>query len=288
MGRGQSRGNNRGRSKGAIRGRGGGRGGIRGRGGSRGTRVGGSKVDSKLDRWKTAEDVPMDEEDEFFAARDKILLDDTARARARAGPGQGDGDEFDQDDEVFGLDGVGGSSSEDEEDEDEDDDFEDDPPAPSKSKGKGKQTAQVESSDDSSDSEEELSHWGKSRSAYYADNSRVMDEDDTEAREMEEREGRRLQAKLIAEIGEDDWGYNDVHDAEDVVDSLFAVPVTPPLPTDKASLLRHMEKHDPLALALARDWEDTAYQVMETTAAVKEVGASNPDDPSLGLMHLHH
>ncbi|KAG8773034.1 hypothetical protein FRC12_002764, partial [Ceratobasidium sp. 428] len=288
MGRGQSRGNNRGRSKGAIRGRGGGRGGIRGRGGSQGTRVGGSKVDSKLDRWKTAEDVPMDEEDEFFAARDKILLDDTARARARAGPGQGDGDEFDQDDEVFGLDGVGVSSSEDEEDKDEEDDFEDDPPAPSKSKGKGKQTAQAESSDDSSDSEEELSHWGKSRSAYYADNSRVMDEDDTEAREMEEREGRRLQAKLIAEIGEDDWGYNDVHDAEDVVGSLSAVPVTPPLPTDKASLLRHMEKHDPLALALARDWEDTAYQVMETTAAVKEVGASNPDDPSLGLMHLHH
>ncbi|KAG8775696.1 hypothetical protein FRC12_001325 [Ceratobasidium sp. 428] len=288
MGRGQSRGNNRGRSKGAIRGRGGARGGIRGRGGSRGTRAGGSKVDNKLDRWKTAEDVPMDEEDEFFAARDKILLDDTARARARAGPGQDDGDEFDQDDEVFGLDGVGGTSSEDEEDEDEDGDFEDDPPASSKSKGKGKQTAQAESSDDASDSEEELSHWGKSRSAYYADNSRVMDEDDAEAREMEEREGRRLQAKSIAEIGEDDWGYNDVHDAEDVVDSLSAVPVTPPLPTDKASLLRHMEKHDPLALALARDWEDTAYQVMETTAAVKEVGASNPDDPSLGLMHLHH
>lgn len=146
-----------------------------------------------------------------FASRDKILLDDTARARARAGPGMGDEDEFDEDDEVFGLDGVGESySGEDEEDEDMED-LEDEPPTPrSKGKAKNKVPAQTESgSDESTDSEEELSHWGKSRSAYYADNSRVMDEDDTEARQMEEREGRRLQAKLVAEIGEDDWGFND-------------------------------------------------------------------------------
>ncbi|KAG8722924.1 hypothetical protein FRC08_000024 [Ceratobasidium sp. 394] len=284
MSRGQSRGGGRGRSRGATKGRGGSRGAGRGRRSSQ-ARVG-DKVDSKLDSWKTAKDVPMDEEDEFFAARDKILLDDTARARARAGPGMGDEDEFDQDDEVFGLDGVGGSS---EGEEDEDEDFDDDPPARTKPKAKAKHVAQVEEdSEASSDSEEELSHWGKSRSAYYADDSRVMDEDDTEAREMEEREGRRLQAKMVAEIGEDDWGYNNVHDTEDAAGSLSAVPATPPLPTDKASLLRHMEKHDPLALALARDWEDTAFQVMETSAAVKEIEVTNPDDPALGLMHLHH
>ncbi|KAG9100271.1 hypothetical protein FRC06_004334 [Ceratobasidium sp. 370] len=283
MGRGQSRGGGRGRSRGHAKGRGGGWGASHGRGGSRART--GDKVDGKLNSWKTAKDVPMDEEDEFFAARDKILLDDTARARARAGPGMGDEDEFDQDDEVFGLDGVG-ESSEDEEDEDED--FGDDPPAHTKPKPKAQHVAQAEDSEASSDLEEELSHWGKSRSVYYADDSRVMDEDDTEAREMEEREGRRLQAKMVAEIGEDDWGYNDVHDAQDAADSLSAVPATPPLPTDKASLLRHMEKHDPLALALARDWEDTAYQVLETNAAVKEIEATNPDDPALGLMHLHH
>jgi hypothetical protein len=119
-------------------------------------------------------------------------------------------DEFDEDDEVFGLDGVGGSSSEDDEDE-EGEDLEDNPPARAKSKVKAKSAALAESdSDASTDSDEELSRWGKSRSAYYADNSRVMDEDDTEAREMEEREGRRLQAKMIAEIEDDDWGYNDV------------------------------------------------------------------------------
>lgn len=148
-----------------------------------------------------------------FAARDKILLDDTARAQARAGPGMGDEDEFDQDDEVFGLDGVGESTSGEDEDENEDEEEEVDPPPPrSKPKPKTRSTTQAtsDSDGDSTDSEEELSHWGKSRSAYYADNSRVMDEDDTEAREMEEREGRRLQAKMIAEIGEDDWGFNDI------------------------------------------------------------------------------
>lgn len=157
--------------------------------------------------------VPVDSSFNYsvFAARDKILLDDTARARARAGPGIGDEDDFDEDDEVFGLDGVGEYSSEEDGEDEEMEDLEDEPPAPrSKAKAKTKAVAQAESdSDESTDSEEELAHWGKSRSAYYADNSRVMDEDDTEAREMEEREGRRLQAKLIAEIGEDDWGFND-------------------------------------------------------------------------------
>ncbi|QRW00015.1 Something about silencing protein 10 [Ceratobasidium sp. AG-Ba] len=295
MGRGQARTNNRGRTRGGSTTRGGGRGTIRGRGGKRGSQNGrvNGKVDTKLDRWKTAEDVPMDEEDEFFAARDKILLDDTARARARAGPGMGDEDEFDEDDEVFGLDGVGDLSSDEDEDDDEEEDgsdeeSENEAPAPTKPKSNAKRAAKDDHSDTSSDSEEELSRWGKSRSTYYADNSRVMDEDDTEARETEEREGRRLQAKLVAEIGEDDWGYNDVHDIDEGVDSLSAVPVAAPLPTDKASLLRHMEKHDPLALALAQDWEDTAYQVMETTTAVKQLGATNPNDPALGLMHLHH
>ena len=59
-------------------------------------------------------------------------------------------------------------------------------------------------------------------------------------------------------------------DSEDTTNALSALPVTPPLPTDKASLMRHLEKYDPLSLALARDWEDVAYQVLETSQAVKE------------------
>ncbi|KAH7340908.1 Sas10 C-terminal domain-containing protein [Rhizoctonia solani] len=247
------------------------------------------KESGRMKRWETAEDIPMDEEDEFFAARDKILLDGTARARARAGPAPDDDDEFDEDDEVFGLDGVGESSEEDYDDDgmEEDQDNTPEPRSKTKAKPKKQPAAQLEDSDASTDSEVELSRWGKSRSVYYADNSRVMDEDDEEARKMEEREARRLQLKMITEIGENDWGYNDVHDIE-VAISQSAVPAVPELPVDKASLMRHMEKYDPLSLALAREWEDIAYQVVETSAAVKQVEEESPDDPALGLMHLHH
>lgn len=55
----------------------------------------------------------------------------------------------------------------------------------------------------------------------------------------------------------------------DTAGSVSAVPATPALPTDKASLMRHMEKYDPLSLALARDWEDIAYQLVETNATIK-------------------
>ncbi|CAE6414240.1 unnamed protein product [Rhizoctonia solani] len=248
------------------------------------------KEDGRMKRWEAAEDIPMDEEDEFFAARDKILLDDTARARARAGPAPSDEDEFDEDDEVFGLDGLGESSSEETYDHDIEEQQENTTERKSKAKAKPKKQSTVssEDSDASTDSETELSRWGKSRTVYYADNSRVIDEDDEESRKMEEREARRLQTKMISEIGENDWGYSDVHDIVETTTSLSAVPVAPTLPADKASLMRHIEKYDPLSLALARDWEDIAYQVVETSAAVKQVEQESPDDPALGLMHLHH
>jgi hypothetical protein len=62
-------------------------------------------------------------------------------------------------------------------------------------------------------------------------------------------------------------GYSESGDA---TNPLSAVPAAPALPTDKASLMRYMEKYDPLSLALARDWEDVAYQVIETSATVKQ------------------
>ena len=53
-------------------------------------------------------------------------------------------------------------------------------------------------------------------------------------------------------------------------DNVFSVlldapaPAIHPLPSDKVSLLRHLEKNSPEALALARDWEDTARKLLET------------------------
>ena len=41
------------------------------------------------------------------------------------------------------------------------------------------------------------------------------------------------------------------------------------LPQDKQSLLRHLEKTNPEALALAQDWEDVAYSLVKSKARIE-------------------
>ena len=41
------------------------------------------------------------------------------------------------------------------------------------------------------------------------------------------------------------------------------------LPQDKQSLLRHLEKTNPEALALAHDWEDVAHSLMTSKAKIE-------------------
>ena len=91
-------------------------------------------------------------------------------------------------------------------------------------------------------------------------------------------------------------------------------PVMPSLPQDKASLIRHLEKTNPEALALARDWEDTAFALTETQEKIEacvpsspsspgvvacalvfltddwlyRLETANPDALSLGMAHLHY
>lgn len=45
---------------------------------------------------------------------------------------------------------------------------------------------------------------------------------------------------------------------------------TPPLPQDKLSLLRHLEKNSPEVLALARDWDDIAVTVVKASQRLKK------------------
>ena len=40
------------------------------------------------------------------------------------------------------------------------------------------------------------------------------------------------------------------------------------LPQDKASLLKHLEKTNPEAIALAREWEDVAHDLVKVEKAV--------------------
>ena len=42
------------------------------------------------------------------------------------------------------------------------------------------------------------------------------------------------------------------------------------LPQDKQSLLRHLEKTNPEALALAHDWDDVAYNVIKCKSKIEK------------------
>ena len=48
-----------------------------------------------------------------------------------------------------------------------------------------------------------------------------------------------------------------------------AAPVIPKLPEDKNSLLRHLEKTNPEALALAGDWDDAARSLIRTQSKLE-------------------
>ncbi len=41
------------------------------------------------------------------------------------------------------------------------------------------------------------------------------------------------------------------------------------LPQDKQALLKHLEKTNPEALALAHDWDDVAYNIMKSKAKLE-------------------
>jgi U3 small nucleolar RNA-associated protein 3 len=47
-------------------------------------------------------------------------------------------------------------------------------------------------------------------------------------------------------------------------------PSIPSLPKDRQSLFRHLEKTNPEALALARDWDDTVWALMNTQKKIAQ------------------
>jgi hypothetical protein len=58
----------------------------------------------------------------------------------------------------------------------------------------------------------------------------------------------------------------------------FAEPtaqVVEPLPQDKQTLIRHLEKTSPETLALARDWDDTAWNLMRSQTKIKKCAISS-------------
>ncbi|GJE88396.1 Sas10 C-terminal domain-containing protein [Phanerochaete sordida] len=247
-----------------------------------------NRKDATIKRWNRPEDIPMDEEDEFHAARDEILLDGEDRMS------DDEGDE----EEVFALRGMpqDSDSEEDDHDEDDEDDFEDTHPEPGPStvkQKKGKKTSKAAASSESeSESESEEEGWGKSKAAYYSSNAGQLDSDDEEANEMEEQEARRLQAKARDAMTDNDFGLEDtVEGAPEAEDELVepAAPVIQKLPEDKGARLRHLEKASPEALALAGDWDDAARTLIKTQAKIAVLEDEDLlDKVGAGMLHLYY
>ncbi|KAI0081558.1 hypothetical protein K474DRAFT_1768481 [Panus rudis PR-1116 ss-1] len=264
-----------------------------------------SKKDASIKRWNTVDDIPLDDEDQFHASRDRILLD---------GEDVHSDDEGDEE-EVFALKGMPEDDSDNDsqhqqqqgEDSDEDDEELQELKALAEaskkdtkknSKKKSKKHADPgsdESAHSQSEEEEEEESWGRKKGEYYASNADLIDSEDEEANEMEEQEAKRLQAKAREALTDDDFGLTDdlgaatqkPPDDDILVEEPTPAPVTQ-LPQDKESILRYLEKTNPESLALARDWDDTAKALVKCQAKIAELEAESPDVLSLGMIHLYY
>jgi U3 small nucleolar RNA-associated protein 3 len=227
----------------------------------------------------------LDEEDQFHASRDKILLNGDVNDEDK------DGDE----NEVFALEGVSDEDSEEVEEaeneggahaEDEDEDL-----VVSKSKTKTKTKLKKASSPSDTGSEDES--WGRSKSAYYSSNAAQIDSEDEEANELEEQEARRLQVKARDAIHEDDFGLGEGLEPESDAEVEHS-PEERSRPTidvslnDKKAVLQHLERENPEALALARDWDDTARNLIEMQAKIATTSEKETDGTELGLLHIYY
>ncbi|KAH0831924.1 hypothetical protein J3R83DRAFT_12807 [Lanmaoa asiatica] len=248
------------------------------------------RKDSQIKRWNTLADIELDEEDQFHTSRDKILLDE--------------GDEVDEDgdeEEVFALQGVSSDSSDDDDQGSDgmqvDSDTDTEPTAfESKSKPKpskaARDTKKSSSKKSASDSEEEET-WGHSKGAYYSSNAAQLDSEDEEANELEEQEALRLQAKARETMRDEDFGLGDVVEGdveppEAMEQDELANLLKTKVPQDKQSILRTLEKESPETLALARDWEDTVYSLVEVKSRVDASKNTESEALELGLLHMYY
>ncbi|KAG8903132.1 hypothetical protein FRB99_003675, partial [Tulasnella sp. 403] len=257
-----------------------------------------SRKHASLSRWNRAEDIPLDDEEQFHNNRDRILLE----GEESWDDGLGEGTE------VFGLKGLAEETESFDEDalgvtdEDDDEVWADEDDQSSKTKASASSSKSLatsttmkssdeESESDSDDTDAELSKWGKRHSAYYVDG---QDEEtsDYEAQEdtraMEEQEAKRLQLRAREFIDEDDYGLAQGYELDVEEDDLLREDVARPaeaVKQSKASLLKELEKSSPETLALAREWEYVAEDVVKVE---KAISSRSPDHPAYGLMQLHY
>ncbi|KAG0694520.1 Sas10 C-terminal domain-containing protein [Suillus ampliporus] len=241
------------------------------------------RKDSKIRRWNKASDIELDEEDQFHASRDKILLNEDGDVQ----------DDDEDEDEVFALEGVSDEETEEDEDEDGVAPVEDEDADENQAVTKRKTKTKLKKASSPSDTGSEDESWGRSKSAYYSSNAAQIDSEDEEANELEEQEARRLQVKARDAIHEDDFGLGEGLEAEstaEVEDSLEekSQPIPNVVLSDKKAVLQHLERENPEALALARDWDDTARNLIEMQAKIAATSEKESDGIELGLLHAYY
>lgn len=157
-----------------------------------------------------------------------------------------------------------------------------------------------EEDDSAAETDEDDEGWGRQ---YYSKPSArrakerddVYDEKREEERELEEKEVRRLQRRAREAIGgAEDWGLDDVEvefavakpDEEEESNEAVLAPKT----TDPDTLLRHMQFHEPLKLALARDFPLVVRNLKKTARGIEKMEAEAAGEETLhkGLGWLHY
>ncbi|WWC62867.1 uncharacterized protein I303_105465 [Kwoniella dejecticola CBS 10117] len=176
--------------------------------------------------------------------------------------------------------------------------------------GKGRFGKPIESSDDDdededgsgsgsgSDSEDE--NWGRQ---YYSkpsnrrekEDGKIDDEKREEEREMEEREVRRLQKKARENLQSEDFGFVDDDVLPEAIEKIaeaepqVKIVPAPPQTTDPATLLRHLESHEPVKLALARDFPLIVQKLEKTSRGIKKMEETQGEgELHKGLGWLHY
>ncbi|GMK53783.1 hypothetical protein CspeluHIS016_0103690 [Cutaneotrichosporon spelunceum] len=172
---------------------------------------------------------------------------------------------------------------------------------------KGRYGKEEEDSDDYSEDDEEESGseseeegWGRQ---YYSrpstrrekEDEGAYDEKREEERELEEKEVRKLQKRAREALsGAEDWGLDDVEveyaaPETEEADDAHAV-VTAPETDDAPTLLRHLASHEPLKLALARDFPLILRKLRKTSAGIAKMEAEAQGEETLhkGLGYLHY
>ncbi|KIK91891.1 hypothetical protein PAXRUDRAFT_830462 [Paxillus rubicundulus Ve08.2h10] len=258
------------------------------------------RKESKIRQWNKPADIELDEEDQFHASRDRILLDGGNEYDE-----DGDGEEEvfalqgmsdDEDEYVYvyeeavgydGKEGVEDTGEEEEEEEPQNKHSTSKHKAESKSKSKPTfKTSKDTVTSPQPDSEEET--WGRSKGAYYSSNAAELDSDDEEANELEEQEALRLQAKARDDMGDDDFGLGGVVEGEvepaDATDDEEALePILTEAPQDKQSSIRFLEEGSSGTFASVGYLDGAIPNPVKTKGRVAQDVSDSEDEDEDGL-----